>query len=182
MIRNTRVNFRWLYCLIVLFSPQLALADTSSLSDGEIVGIYNQVNSFDVEASLLAITRGSSEQVRDLATMVSTDHRQVRLGAAELARKLKLEVRVPAATHEAALVFYKTMEQLSKKNGSEFDSAYLLNEIKFHKTAIDAVENTLMPEANDTQLKQHFESVLPHFKRHLAAALKLARDMGFYRN
>lgn len=73
----------------------------------------------------------------------------------------------------------RSMVELSKKGGTEFDCAYLLHEIEFHEAAIHALKSVLLPQAKDTRLKEHFESVLPHFEHHLSATIALARTMGY---
>lgn len=168
-------------CLI-LFIPFSSFAGTpkKSLSDGEIIGIYNQVNSFDIETALLAIVNGKSEKVKKLATDVSNDHRGVRLQAAILAREINAEVTLPVARQDAALYYFQDIDELSNKTGDAFDRAYLLYEIQFHKNALEAVQKILLPTAKSKKLKVHFETVLPHFKHHLNETIKVAKELGHY--
>ncbi|MEE9354367.1 MAG: DUF4142 domain-containing protein [Methylococcaceae bacterium] len=168
----------------ILSWPIVSLADTKTtvLSDGEIIGIYNQVNSFDIETALLAMTQAHSKKVKKLAAMVSNDHRGVRLKAAELAAKINAEVILPAARQDATLSFYQTIEELSIARGETFDRAYLLNEIQFHTNAMAAVKNTLLPATGSEALIEHFQTVLPHFEHHLAETVKLAKELGYYKD
>lgn len=103
------------YFFFILILSQVSLADAKPtiLSDGEIIGIYIQVNSFDIETALLAMTQAHSEKVKKLAAMVSSDHRGVRLKAAELAVKINAEVILPAARQNSALNFYQTTDVLT---------------------------------------------------------------------
>ena len=181
---KTIFNNNWLHIFFILLLPLVSLADAKPtvLSDGEIIGIYNQVNSFDIETALLAMTQGHSEKVKKLAAMVSADHRGVRLQAAELAVKINAEVILPAARQDSALNYYKTTDELSKTYGEAFDRAYLLNEIQFHTHAIAAVINTLLPAVDSKALKEHFQTVLPHFKHHLAETIKVAKELGYYKD
>ena len=50
----------------------------ASLDDAQILGIYIQVNSFDIETALLGRGLGYSVGVRNIAEHVSTDHLAVR--------------------------------------------------------------------------------------------------------
>lgn len=157
IIKNLVLHFFFLLLL-----PLVSVADDKStnLSDGEIIGIYIQVNSFDIETALLAMTQAHSEKVKKLAAMVSSDHRGVRLKAAELAVKIHAEVILPAERQDSALNFYQTTDALSKSNGEAFDRAYLLNEIQFHTNAMAAVKNTLIPAA-DSKIKRAFSNCSP---------------------
>jgi putative membrane protein len=170
---NIKKSFKnsifYIFFLLLLSQSSLAEVKPTKLSDGEIIGIYNQVNSFDIETALLAMTKGSSEKVKKLAALVSTDHRGVRLKAAELGVKVIL----PVFRQVSALNFYKKINELSETNGEAFDRLYLLNEIQFHTKAMEAVKNTLLPAADSKELQEHFKTVLPHFKHHLAETIKV---------
>jgi putative membrane protein len=150
-----------------------------ALDDSAIVGIYNQVNSFDIESALLAASRSGSAEVKKLAEMVARDHRGVRLAAAELAQAMGIAESLPAARQAAMLAHDRAMVDLSKKGGSEFDRAYLQHEIDFHEAAINALKTVLLPQTKDARLKAHFESVLPHFEHHLHATIALAQKLGY---
>lgn len=150
------------------------------LSDGQIIGIYNQVNSFDIESALLAVTKAKSNKVSTLAQMVSNDHRGVRLAVSELAKTISNEVSLPTVRQSAAHAHYNKMVELSELEGEEFDREYLLHEIQFHKDAIAAVRTLLIPSSSNEKLVQHFETVLPHFEHHLNESIAVAKQLGYY--
>lgn len=149
-----------------------------SLDDAAIVAIYNQVNSFDIETALLGETKGSSEQVRSLAKMVSGDHTGVRKSANDLAKEIGVAPALPPARSKAAADHDLVIQDLRSKSGAEFDRAYLKHEIAFHKDAINAVRTILMPQARSPKLRQHFAKVLPAFEHHLAQTEEVARQLG----
>ena len=98
-----------------------------------------QVNGFDVETALLARAQASSNDVRTLATHVSADHMGVRQAAFDLAAKCNVSPVLPASRVGAALEHGKAMTKLAALTGTEFDKSYLLREVAFHRSAIDAV-------------------------------------------
>ncbi|MEE9344168.1 MAG: DUF4142 domain-containing protein [Methylococcales bacterium] len=177
---NLTLNISALAILVLINTTSFAATKIASLTDGEIIGIYNQVNSFDVEMALLATTQSSSDKVIQLAKSVSNDHRSVRIQAAELAETQSIVVSIPEIRQAAALQFYKASVKLSAMKGAEFDRAYLLHEIKFHTNAMKAVKNTLLPASQDKVLKQHFQTVLPHFQHHLQQTINVAQELGYY--
>ena len=154
-------------------------SNAASFTDGEIIAIYNQVNSFDIESASLAISKANSPKVIELAKMVAKDHRGVRLMAGELANDIHAIVSLPNARHGASMKFYNEIIDLSKLNGDKFDKAYLLYEIAFHTQAIKAVKSVLLPESTNNKLKEHFNIVLPHFEHHLNETSKLAKSLGY---
>jgi putative membrane protein len=70
-----------------------------------------------------------------------------------------------------------TKEMLNSKSGAEFDKAYIDNEVAYHKAAIDVVENTLIPNATNAELKSLLQSALPVFKQHLAHAEMIQQEL-----
>lgn len=168
------------YCILLLPSPSFGDAVSVTLSDGEIIGIYNQVNGFDIETALLAMVKGNADAVKKLAASVADDHRGVRLQAARLAEDIDANVALPAARQAAALEYYQSIAEMNDYTGEAFDRAYLLFEIQFHKNAMQAVENVLLPGTRNAALKQHFQSALPHFKHHLNATIAVAKTLGYY--
>lgn len=162
----------------VTLAAHSAHAARAALSDAEVLGIYIQVNGFDVETALLARAQASSNDVRTLATHVSADHMGVRQAAFDLAAKCNVSPVLPASRVAAALEHGKAMTQLSALTGAEFDKSYLLREVAFHRSAIDAVRNALLPSVTCAAIKTHFNAVLPAFEHHLAETETLARQFG----
>jgi len=49
--------------------------------------------------------------------------------------------------------------------------------VAYHKAAIDVVENTLIPDATNAELKSLLQSALPIFKQHLAHAEMVQKEL-----
>ena len=65
---------------------------------------------------------------------------------------------------------------MSSKNGNAFNKAYIDNEVAYHKAAINEVENVLIPDATNSELKNLLQSALPIFKTHLAHAEMVQKE------
>ncbi len=152
-------------------------AGAGALDDGQIMGIYIQVNGFDVETALLGRALSHSSAVRNLAAHVSTDHMGVRQAAYALAAKCNVSPVTPSDRDAAAVEHGQAMTKLSALKGAEFDKAYLRHEVAFHTAAIDAVRQALEPSAACPDLRAHFQAVLPAFEHHLAKTRALAQEM-----
>lgn len=153
-------------------------ATAGTLNDAQILGIYIQVNGFDIESALLGRAQTGSDAVRSLAEHVATDHLGVRQGAFALAEKCKVTPVLPAERNAVAVEHNKTMTKLLALKGGEFDKAYMQYEVEFHRAAIDAVRSALLPAASCPELKAHFKEVLPAFEHHLSHTEMVARDIG----
>lgn len=164
--------------LTALLATTLTPSFADDLDDAAIIGIYSQVNSFDIETALLGQLRGNSDRVRAIGEMVSRDHSGVRQGVHGLAAEMGIEPTLPPSRIEAARQHDTIIMSLRELEGPAFDAAYLRHEIAFHRAAIDAVETLLLPSASDDRLRAHFEAVLPAFRRHLQANIEAAETLG----
>jgi putative membrane protein len=149
-------------------------ANAGTLSDGQILGIYVQVNGFDIETALLGRSQAHSDAVRKLATHVSSDHVGVRQAAFDLQDKCKVAASLPDERDVAAVEHSKTMGRLMALKGVEFDKAYVEHEVVFHRAAIDAVRGLLLPSATCPAIQEHFKAILPAFEHHLAMTEEIA--------
>jgi putative membrane protein len=159
------------------YTARGAHAERVAMTDADVLGIYIQVNGFDVETSLLARAQASSRKVRALATHVATDHIGVRQAAYDLATQCKVTPVLPSSRDEAAVEHSQAMTKLAALSGAAFDKAYLEQDVAFHRAAIDAVRKALLPATSCGVLKAHLNTVLPAFEHHLTETETLAREL-----
>ena len=69
------------------------------------------------------------------------------------------------------------MAQYAKLNGAAFDKAYADNEVAYHKTVNGALESTLIPSAQNPELKSLLETGLKIFQGHQQHAEQLAGSL-----
>lgn len=67
--------------------------------------------------------------------------------------------------------------ELAKLNGSAFDKAYIDNEVAYHKTVNDALQNTLIPSASSQDLKNLLSTGLKIFQGHQEHAEHVAAEL-----
>jgi putative membrane protein len=61
--------------------------------------------------------------------------------------------------------------------GAAFDKAYVANEVAFHKTVNTALSTTLIPAAQNPELKSLLQNGLKVFQSHLEHAEHLAQQL-----
>lgn len=161
------------------FAPTVASAHTTraAIDDPTICAIFDAANTWDIETSDIAIKKGSTKEVRDLAAMFSRDHKAVRQQGRDLVKKLGVTPTPPkdfalATDHEQA------MKTLNSTTGTAFDRAYLEHEVSYHKAVIDAINGTLLPATQNAELKALQVKVAPAFQAHMMAAQLLLDKMG----
>ena len=164
---------------VLTLAPAAANARVTraAVDDPTICAIFDAANTWDIETSDLAMKKGSTKEVRDLAAMFSRDHKAVRQQGRDLVKKLHVTPTPPkdfalAADHADA------MKTLQSTSGKAFDRAYLTHEVAYHKAVIDAINGTLLPATQNAELKDLEVKVGPAFQAHMLAAQRLLDAMG----
>ena len=160
-------------------APAVANAHTTraAIDDPTICAIFDAANTWDVETSDIAVKKGSTKEVRDLAAMFSRDHKAVRQQGRDLVKKLGVTPTPPkdfalVADHEQA------MKTLNSTSGKAFDRAYLEHEVAYHKAVIDAINGSFIPATQNAELKDLEVKVGPAFQAHMLAAQQLLDKQG----
>jgi putative membrane protein len=65
-------------------------------------------------------------------------------------------------------------KELSKLKGAEFDKAYVENELAYHKTVDDTLENVLIPSTSNAELKDLLKAALKTIQGHEQHAQQIA--------
>ena len=159
---------------LTIYVGHAPLSHAQQLNDAQIVAIYTQVNSFDIETAMLAQTKNCDPGLTKLARHLSRDHLSVRMGVMELARNNNIGYSMPDERATAQRQHNEVMDRLSQMECGEFETAFLKHDIAFHTSAIEAVRSLLMPATSNAELKEHFKNVLPAFELHLEMAKDVA--------
>lgn len=78
----------------------------------------------------------------------------------QLANRRGLQPEKPRLAAAVESTHQKTMDELRKKSGRDFDRAYLDYQVTMHQQAIKLVEDTAN-SVEDTRLKQHLIQTRP---------------------
>jgi putative membrane protein len=164
---------------VLTLAPSAANARVTraAVDDPTICAIFDAANTWDVETSDIAIKKGSTKEVRDLAAMFSRDHKAVRQQGRDLVKKLHV-TPTPPKDFALATDHAQAMKTLESTSGKAFDRAYLEHEVAYHKAVIDAITNTLLPATQNAELKDLQVKVGPAFQAHMMAAQRLLDAMG----
>ena len=145
-------------------------AAAPALDDASIVTQLAQADMAEVQQARTALKESKNAAVRSLARKLETDHsahlRQMR----DLAAKLKVAAPDSSAVPAAP--------ELTGKSGAAFDSAFVQHAIADHQQDIDKLQNTLLPAAQNAELKTLIQQTLPKLQAHLALAQAAERKLG----
>ncbi|HET7116383.1 MAG TPA: DUF4142 domain-containing protein [Hanamia sp.] len=145
----------------------------AKLTDPEIASVAVTADQIDIDYAAIAKKKSKNKQVLEFAATMARDHGKVNQEAVALAKKLGVTPQDNPITQSLLAQAATTKDMLNSKSGSDFDTAYINNEVAYHKAAIGVVENTLIPDATNPELKALLQSALPIFKGHLEHAEKI---------
>jgi putative membrane protein len=72
---------------------------------------------------------------------------------------------------------YDNLASLKKLQGHAFDKAYIDHEVAYHQAVIDTIDKTLIPSAQNAELKALLVKVRPAFVAHLEHAKQLQTEL-----
>jgi len=162
---------------IALLTTGHTLADTAKPTDAQIAHIAYTAGQIDVETGKLALKKSQNKDVRAFAQRMVGDHTAVNDQALALVKKLNVTPEDNPTSQSLVDQANPARADLSALNGAEFDKAYVANEVAFHKTVNDALSTTLIPAAQNPELKSLLESGLKLFEAHLEHAEQLVETL-----
>ena len=155
-----------------------ANAQAQSPSDAQIASIVVTANQVDIDAGKLAESKGSNAQVKAFGKQMVTDHSGVNKQAVALVTKLKVTPEDNPTSQSLKSGGAENVKKLEKLSGAAFDRAYVDHEVAYHQQVLDAIDKTLVPSAQNAQLKSLLVSVRPAFVAHLEHAKGLQSALG----
>jgi len=164
-------------CSLLLSVPAVAQQNTK-LSDAEIASIAVVANQVDIDAAKLAQDKSKNTEVQNFAKTMISDHQSVIDKATALVQKLGVTPKDNTLSQQLSSNGTKNRQLLQAKSGKDFDKAYINNEVAYHEAVISTVEGRLIPEAQNNELRDLLQSVLPVLKTHLEHAKMVQKDAG----
>lgn len=158
-------------------APVETSSEAAKLTDPEIASIALTADQIDIDYAGIAKDKSKNADVIKFANTMQKDHQSVNDQAKALAQKLNLTPQDNPTTQSLLSNADKVKADLNSKSGADFDKAYIDNEVSYHKAAIDLVENKLIPESTNAELKSLLQSALPIFKEHLEHAEKIQKEL-----
>ena len=147
-------------------------------NDAQIAHIAVTANSIDSTAGAMAVQKGSSKDVKDFGRMMVKDHGAVNKQAVALVKKLNVTPEDNETSRNLMSSAEQSRSSMQGMTGAAFDRAYIDNEVTFHQTVLDALDKTLIPNAQNAELKALLEKVRPNIAGHLERAKQIQSTLG----
>lgn len=148
-------------------------ATAPAVTDAQIAAIVVSANQVDIDAGKLAESKATNAKVKAFARQMVTDHSAVNKSATALVTKLGVTPEENETSRQLTADGAQNRMSLQGKSGKDFDKAYIDNEVTYHQAVLDALDKTLIPSAQNAELKTMLVQTRPAFEAHL----KMAKDI-----
>lgn len=162
-----------LTAVLALAAPFAAHAQ-AKINDAQIAHIAYTAGVIDVAAGEQALAKSHDKSVRAFASEMVRDHKAVNDQALALVRKLGVTPQDNSTSQALAKDGAAKLKAFAALDGAAFDKAYVANEVAYHKTVNGALSATLIPNAQNGELKALLETGLKLFGEHQMHAEHLA--------
>lgn len=156
--------------LIAFISSGSLRGQASKLTDPEIASVAVTANQIDINYAKIAKESSKNAEILKFATTMINDHQSVIDQAVALVKKLGVTPLDNSVSKGLNSMAAETNKLLRSKSGNDFNKAYIDNEVAYHKAVISTVENQLIPQSQNAELKALLTKVAPILKTHLQHA------------
>ncbi len=163
--------------LSALLSAAPAAAADQKPTDPQIAHIAYTAGVLDIEAAKQALAKSKNKDVLAFAQQMVGDHTSVNDQALALVKKLNVTPEDNPTSQSLTKQADETRKKLAGLDGAAFDKAYVDNEVAYHKAVNAALSTTLIPDAQNPELKSLLESGLKLFQAHEKHAEQLAGQL-----
>lgn len=152
-------------------------APAAAPNDAQIAHIAYTAGQIDIAAGRQALAKSKNKAVRAFAQEMVRDHAAVNVKALALLKKLHVTPQVNDTSSGLSRAAAAELRTLSRLHGAAFDRAYVRNEVAYHRTVNGALSTTLIPNAQNGELKSLLQTGLTLFTEHQTHAEHLASGM-----
>jgi putative membrane protein len=148
-----------------------------AINDAQIAAIVVTANQVDIDAGELARSSSTNADVRKFAERMVIDHTGVNKSATDLAGKLNVTPQDSDTSRALKSGGEQNVAKLSALKGRAFDAAYVDHEVVYHARVLEAIDETLIPNAQNAELKALIVKVRPAIAAHLEHAKHLQAQL-----
>lgn len=161
----------------MLLGPAVGKASAQTPSDPQIVGIVQAANQIDISQARLALRKSENPQVKEFANQMISDHTNLQKSVDDLAKKLGVTAQPSDTSKQLKQQAADESKKLHGLHGKAFDQEYAAHEVAYHQAVIDAATKTLIPNAQNADLKSALQGAAPLLQGHLQHAQQLEQSL-----
>lgn len=162
--------------MLALLAPALvtdalaAAPKNKALTDAQITAVLIAANEVDIDTAKFVESKTSSDLVKKYTQRIVAEHTDANHQVKELDKQLGITPEETKLSKSIRSDRKRTDDRLKKLTGGKLDTAYLNDEIVFHRQVIDILDSQLIPSASSEELKKLLVQLRPGLVSHLEFA------------
>lgn len=149
-----------------LLATPVVAQDLAEMNDLEYAHIAYKADNIDIRYAYLALALSTNPDIHAFANTMISDHTAVNEAALGLLDKLGVSAQDNAFSQTLNANAEEIIDGFVQLRGAEFDAAYAANELAYHQAVNDLVENTMIPNIDNEEVRALFQQGLEIFKVH----------------
>lgn len=141
--------------------------------DREVAMVLRVANLGEVREGNVARTRAASQDVKNFAAMMVTDHTAAEDKAEAELTKAEISFVDTDLSRNLDAESGRAAERLSALSGAAFDRAYMDRQIEVHRTVLQTIDASLMPQARNRRLRDVLTEMRKTVQTHLERAQQI---------
>ena len=142
----------------------------SALNDPQIAAIVETANNGEIELAKLARVTTANDRVKNFASMMVDHHSENNAKVEQLMSKLDEKPVKNNVSEGLANDAQKTIDSQRRLTGTDYDRAYMDSQISMHKEVLRDLNQKLIPNASNGELRRMLEDTRETVQTHLATA------------
>jgi putative membrane protein len=158
-------------------APQAATGTTTTTSStsavGDTFGALRAIHTAEVDLGSMAQKKATDPRVRAFATKVVNDHTTRMKKDDKIMAGLGISPTDNPVSQQISASADQEKARLDALSGADFDRAYIDEQIKYYRSAIDTFDKDLLPNVRDPQIRSRVEEARSRANDHLKEAQDL---------
>lgn len=159
-------------------TPETTQTAAATPTDAEIAATVIAANDTDIENGKLALEKSTNADVKQFAKEMIAAHTQLNQQGSALLTKLGVTPADNPTSTSIKTGGESTRATLKGLSGADFDKAYVNGEVDLHQAVLDQLDNTLIPSAQNAELKTLLQQARPTISAHLDHAKSMKAKLG----
>lgn len=147
----------------------------ATLNDAQIMAVLNTANMGEISQGQIALQKAQNAQVKSFAQKMVTDH----TNNYQKGQALGARLGVTPQNNEISIKLKKDSDdvvmKLNKADGKNFDKEYIDSQVKVHKMVLKTIDDKLLPNAQNAELRNLLAQTRPAIAMHLQTAEQLQK-------
>ena len=159
-------------------TPETTQTASATPTDAEIAATVVAANDTDIENGKLALEKSTNADVKQFANEMIAAHTQLNQQGSALLTKLGVTPADNPTSTSIKAGGESSRATLKGLSGADFDKAYVNAEVDLHQAVLDQLDNTLIPSAQNAELKTLLQQARPTISAHLDHAKSIKAKLG----